>query len=109
MRELNGFLKERGKSMVELNESDIVFFDLYKTGYRFIGPEDENDLNSSLSVELSPGIYQTLTIQGMKRLAKDGKITLDGEPLTEEEIELFWNALAFIVNNKGKVTRSINK
>lgn len=51
---------------------------------------------------MSTGHYEVVTIKGMKEMAKKGRLTLDGKPLTPEEVELFWNLAAFIKMERKK-------
>ncbi|MFE4523433.1 hypothetical protein ACFRCQ_15190 [Cytobacillus firmus] len=79
------------------------FISLWKSGYRFVGKEQEDDLKNCMKQEISPGVYEVVTIRGMKEMSKRGKLVFDGEVLSEDEIEFMWNALAFITRNKNKV------
>lgn len=89
-----------GESLNMIHEQ--LFTSLWNEGYRFLDKDQENDTNTGLFREFSPGRYEVITIRGMKEMAKEGALTLDGNPLTEEEVEILWNAIAFMKNNKNK-------
>lgn len=79
-----------------------AFYELWKKGFRFLPENVEDDMHYCLSREVAPGQYEVLTIRGMKEMAKEGRLTLDGVALTPEEVELFWNLAAFIKMERKK-------
>lgn len=78
-----------------MNAKQKSFFDLYKSGVRFINKEDEDSLSHGLYKTNDEGKVEGYTINGMKNLCKAEKITLDGKRLSPEEIEMLFNILTF--------------
>lgn len=88
------------RSRAKIEKDLETFRQLWDGGIRFIQPDD-NNINTGISREKSPGVYEVLTMKGLKAHAAAGKLTLDGFKLTEEDVELMFNLMGFIVKVKN--------
>ena len=72
-----------------------LFHELYKSGIRFISSDQHNSLQHGIYNTDNSGQVEGYTIKGMQKLAENKKITVDGEPLTPDEVEMLFNIVSF--------------
>lgn len=98
------FIKLRNKidfnganNMEKITPIDKAFYELWKSGHRFISEEEKDSMQHGLYYKKF-GKVSGYTINGLKQFAK---LDLDGENLSQEEIEIMFNYIKFRRMNKG--------